>query len=68
MAKFKKYDMIETIEQGRGFEKATVLNTYIAQKGRFKGQEMYYLRIVNGTATMPVSAEVNYRLFKKKQL
>lgn len=64
MCKFKKHDIIEAIEQSRGFEKATVLGTYISKSKKFKGKKMYLLKIMNGTATIPVSAEVNYRLFK----
>lgn len=65
MSKFKRHDVIGTIERGKGFEKATVINIYTAQKGKRKGQEMYLLKIINGTATMPVSAEVNYQLLKE---
>jgi len=65
MSKFKKGDAIGTIEPGRGFERAVVLNIYTAQKGRNKGQKMYLLKIINGTATIPIGAEVNYRLIKK---
>ena len=65
MSKFKKWDTIEAIERGRGFEEGTVLNIYTAKKGKWKGQQMYILRIMGGTATVPVSAEVNYQLKKK---
>ena len=63
--KFKIGDTIETKEQGRGFEKATILGSFKETKGRFKGQEMYLLKIMNGTATMPITTEVNYQLKKK---
>lgn len=57
--KFKKGDTIEVTEYGNGFEKATV-------KGIIEenGKQYYSLKIMNGTATIPVSAEVNYRLKK----
>ena len=67
MSKFKKNDVIEAIEPGKGLERAVVLNVYVAEKGKRKGQEMYYLRIINGTATIPVSAEVNYQLVKERK-
>lgn len=67
MSKFKRGDTIESIERGKGFERATVLSVYTAEKGIRKDQKMYYLKIVNGTATVPVSAEVNYQLVKGKK-
>lgn len=66
MPKFKKYDQIAAINCN-GFEKATVLNIYTAEKGKFKGRQMYLLRIMNGTATVPVEAEINYQLVKDKK-
>ena len=63
--RFKKGDTIEAIEHGRGFEKAVVMNIYTEQKGKNKGKEMYYLKIMCGTATIPIEAEDNYRLVKK---
>ena len=66
MSKFKAFDKITAIERGRGFEEATVLNIFTAKKGRFKGREMYYVKIMNGTATIPISAEENYELVNKK--
>lgn len=66
MCKFKIGDHIEAIERGRGFERARVLGTYTSKSKKFKDKKMYLLKIMNGTATMPVSAEVNYRLSKKK--
>ena len=65
--KFKVGDVIETIDYGRGFDRATVLDIFISQEKISKGKEMYYLKIVNGTATIPISAEVNYRLVKDKK-
>ena len=62
MSKFKIGDKIKVSEYGRGFEQATVLNIYTEKKGRLKGKEMYLLKIVCGTATIPVSAEDNYEL------
>ena len=64
--KFKAGDTIGAIELGRGFEKAYVLGIFTGTKGRYKGKELYQLKITNGTATVPVSAEVNYELIKKK--
>lgn len=69
MSKFKPGDHIETIEKGKGFDEAVVLGTFTeTHKGKFKGQEMYNLRIICGTATIPVSAECNYRLSKGRML
>lgn len=62
--KFKTGDIIEAIEQGTGFEKATVLGTFISEEKRTKGKEMYRLKILCGTATIPVSAEINYQKVK----
>lgn len=64
MCKFKVNDTIETIEHGRGFEKAVVMGIFTEKKGKNKGKEMYLLKIMCGTATIPISAEVNYRLVK----
>ena len=61
MSKFKPGDYIEAIQQGAGFEWAEVLGTFISEEKRTKGKEMYRLKILCGTATVPVSAEVNYR-------
>ena len=65
--RFKKGDTIETIERGRGFEKAVVLDTFISEEKRTKGKEMYLLKIMCGTATIPIGAEVNYQLYKGKK-
>ena len=54
--KFKKGDKIVVTEFGRGFENATVTGV-IKQNGK----QYYTLKIMNGTATIPVSAEVNYK-------
>ena len=62
MSRFKIGDKIVPIERGRGFEEATVLKIFTETKGVHKGKEMYLLRIINGTATMAVSAEANYKL------
>ena len=59
--KFKVGDKIVVDEYGKGFEQATVTGV-IEQKGR----QYYTLKIMNGTATIPVSAEINYKLFKQK--
>lgn len=66
MPKFKIGDQIETIERGRGFERATVLSIFTETQGRYKDKQMYKLKIMCGTATVPISAEVNYKLYKKK--
>ena len=58
--KFKTGDTIVVDEYGKGFEKATVTGV-IKQKGR----QYYTLKIVNGTATIPVSAEINYKLLEE---
>ena len=47
---------------GIGFEKAKVKGVFTESRGVHKGKKMYLLKIVNGTATMPVSSEVNYKL------
>lgn len=65
--KFKRGDVIGATELGRGFEKAYVLGVFTGTKGRYKGKELYQLKIINGTATIPVSAEVNYELIKNKE-
>lgn len=64
MPKFKPGDIIEVRPYCQGFEKATVIKTFVSTQDRFKDQQMYLLKIMNGKATIPVSAEVNYRLFK----
>ena len=62
MAKFKIGEIIEPVERGRGFENAEVQNIYTATRGRFKGEKMYLLKVINGTATVPIRAEDNYKL------
>ena len=66
MTKFKRNDIIECVVKGKGFDKAVVLDTFISQEKRTKGKEMYLLKIMNGTATIPIGAEVNYKLAKQK--
>jgi hypothetical protein len=69
MSKFKPGDRIEAIDKGSGFEEAIVLGTFTEMnKGKFKCQEMYNLKIPCGTATIPVSAEYNYQILKKGRL
>ena len=58
--KFKKGDTITVTEYGRGFDKATV--TGMVEKN---GKQYYTLKIMCGTATIPVSAEVNYKKFEE---
>lgn len=55
--KFKKGDRITAIICGSGFEKATVIGV-VEEKGR----QYYSLKIMNGTATIPLTAENNYKL------
>jgi RNA polymerase-interacting CarD/CdnL/TRCF family regulator len=59
--KFKQGDHIVVSEYGNGFDWAIVTGV-IEQKGR----QYYTLKIMNGTATIPVSAEVNYKIAKDK--
>lgn len=62
--KFKQGDQIEPIEPGKGFDRATVMSIFTETKGKSKGRKMYRLKIMNGTATIPVEAEVCYKLSK----
>ena len=57
--KFKVGDKISPIEVGKGFENATVIGRI-----RQNGKRYYSLKIVNGTATIPISAEVNYKILE----
>lgn len=56
LTKFHPGDHIEAIEQYKGFERATVLSI---KNGK------YHLKIMNGIAIIPISAEVNYRKVRK---
>ena len=58
--KFSIGDTIIVDEYGKGFERATVTGV-IEQKGK----QYYILKIMNGTATIPISAEVNYKKLKE---
>jgi RNA polymerase-interacting CarD/CdnL/TRCF family regulator len=58
--KFKAGDTIIVNEYGCGFDKATVTGV-IKQNGK----QYYTLKIMNGTATIPISAEVNYKKLKE---
>ena len=60
--KFSIGDTIVVDEYGKGFEKATVTGV-IEQNGK----QYYTLKIMNGTATIPISAEVNYKIFEDKK-
>jgi ethanolamine transporter EutH len=60
--KFKVGDVLTVSEYGRGFDMATV--TGIIEQN---GKQYYTLKIMCGTATIPVSTEVNYKLFKGKK-
>lgn len=55
--KFKKGDRITPKEYYNGFENATVSG--IIEKN---GRQYYTLKILCGTATIPVTAGVNYKL------
>lgn len=68
MCKFKKGDRITAIDKGRGFEEAIVLGTFISQEKRTRGKQMYLLKIICGTATIPIEAEVNYEIMKDKKI
>jgi hypothetical protein len=59
--RFKQGDVITAIYKGRGLEEATVMD--VVEKD---GKQYYSLKIVRGTALLPVAAEVNYKIFKKK--
>ena len=54
--KFKVGDTIVVDEYGRGFERAVIRD--VIEKN---GKQYYSLKIMNGTATIPVSAEINYK-------
>lgn len=59
--RFKKGDEITPIEYYHGFENAKVLGVI-----KKNGKQYYTLKIMNGTATIPASAEVNYQLKSEK--
>ena len=65
--KFKVGGRITAIDKGRGFDEAVVLDTFISEEKRTKGKEMYLLKIMCGTATIPIGADVNYQLYKGKK-
>jgi hypothetical protein len=54
--KFKKGDVLTVAEFGRGFDKATVIGVI-----KKDGKQYYTLKIMNGTATIPIGAEINYK-------
>jgi hypothetical protein len=58
--KFKQGDVITAIYKGRGLEEATVMG--VIEK---EGKQYYSLKIVRGTALLPVVAEDNYKIFKR---
>ncbi len=55
-SKFKVGDHIAAIDIHKGVEKAVVTGV---------DSTNYYLKIVRGTAIIPISAEVNYKLVKQ---
>ncbi len=59
MAKFKKGDYLTSIEGYSGFIDAIVTDV---------DKTHYHLKIPNGTATMKISAEVNYRIKDSKKI
>ena len=60
--KFNRGDVITAIEFGMGYEDATVTNVI-----KRNGKQYYTLSILCGTATIPVSAEVNYKKVKSSK-
>ena len=67
MAKFKSGDEIKCIIPGRGFESATVLDICTEKVSKDSFRKMYLLKIMCGTATIPIEAEENYQLKKAKK-
>ena len=59
--KFKIRDVISPIDAGRGFEHATVIGFTTERK-----REHYLLKIINGTATIPITSEEIYQLDNPK--
>lgn len=57
--KFKKGQIIGAIQRGMGLDEALI--TRIDDK-------YYYCRIINGTAKIPIVAEVNYQIVPKTYL
>lgn len=64
MPKFKPGDKITHLPGIKGFEEAQVMKVFTETEGKFKGREMYLLRIFCGTATVPVTMEDSYMLAK----
>ena len=60
--KFSIGDIITPVECYHGFDNAKVIG--IEEK---KNRQYYVLKIMNGTATIPVSAEINYKLKTEKE-
>lgn len=60
--KFKVGDKLKVAEYGKGFDDSTVIGVT-----ENNGRQYYILKIMCGTATIPISAEVNYELFKEKK-
>ena len=57
--KFKKGQTIGAITRGLGLEEATITRV---------DDKYYYCRIVNGTAMIPIVAEINYKIVPKTYL
>ena len=60
--KFDVGDIITSVADYHGFDDAKVLGTT-----EIKGKQYYILKILCGTATIPVSAEDNYKLKTNKK-
>lgn len=57
--KFEKGDIITSKSYYHGFENAKIIGTTVEG-----GKQCYVLKILNGTATLPVIMENNYSLKK----
>lgn len=62
MPKFKVGDCIESTIKDKGFEKARILGIFTSEQGKFKGRQMYSIKILCGIAAIPVDAQDNYQL------
>lgn len=60
--KFSKGDIITPKEYYHGFENAEVLGVVES-----RGRQCYMLKIMNGTATIPITVEDNYKLKNEKK-
>lgn len=60
--KFKKGDHIVPVDSYQGFENSKVIDIF-----EIDGKKFYKLKILCGTATIPVSAEDYYKLKEKDE-